>query len=171
VVLNRRRKTLRLTGFDYHTPGAYFVTICTFERRPVLGIVGDEGVVLSEAGLMGAKAWAAIPNTCHGARLDEFVVMPNHLHGLLLLHTEPVTDGSKAGPVLALPDVIQRFKSWTTTRYRKMCEDYLALKAAHRLWQRSYHERVIRSERKLAAVREYIALNPGRWQHDSEFAR
>ncbi len=118
---------------------------------------------------MVAEAWTALPNRYHGALLDEFVVMPNHLHGLLLLNTEPPTDGCIAGSVLSLPDVIQRFKSWTTSRYQQACQDHLTPKVGCRLWQRSYHERVIRSERELAAVREYIARNPERWQHDSEF--
>ena len=121
-----RRKPLRLPGFDYHAPGAFFVTICTFQRRPVLGTVCDDGVDPSEAGLMVARAWAALPSAYRGVLLDEFVVMPNHLHGLLLLNTEPPADVCEAEPVLALPDVVQRLKSWTTTRYRQSCQDYRA---------------------------------------------
>lgn len=103
-----KRRRLRLAEFNYATGGAYFVTIGTDGRRCVLGDVEGESVRLSPIGDMVFQLWSSLPARWPGVHLDEFVVMPNHLHGIVLL--------AERGP--ALPQLISRFKSFATRSVR-----------------------------------------------------
>jgi REP element-mobilizing transposase RayT len=153
----RRRNSLRLPGYDYRTPGAYFVTICTPAQRQALLDPQIREVVES--------CWAAIPAHFAHVALDAFVVMPNHVHGLLQVLDEP-------GPVLSsrtsgllpgsLSAVIRSLKAAST-------------KIAHAqritsgpLWQRNYYDRIVIDSRDLDRIREYIANNPANWRYDPE---
>jgi REP element-mobilizing transposase RayT len=147
------RKQLRLASFDYAAPGAYFVTICTDDRRCVLGTVDGEGVLLSPMGEIVRELWRMVPATSPGVAQDEFVVMPNHLHGIVIL--------AEGAP--SLPQVIGRFKSLSTRRIRALPGE-----AQTRLWQRSCHEHVIRDDHSLSRIREYVANNPLKWHLDRE---
>jgi putative transposase len=148
-----QRQYTRLPGYDYATPGAYYVTICTEGRRCVFGEVVEDGVVLSSAGSIVREIWATLPDLVDGITLDHFVIMPNHLHALLAL-------GDRAAP---LPRVIGTFKSLSTKSVNRSKGTPGAA-----LWQRSYHDHVVRDEADLARIREYIANNPLKWHLDRE---
>ena len=86
TVSDRRRKQLRIPGYDYRHPGGYFVTVCTEKRLPHFGEIVDQQVVLSAAGKMVKDIWSELTNKFPGLEIDEFVMMPNHLHGILIIH-------------------------------------------------------------------------------------
>ena len=169
------RRSIRLRGYDYAQAGAYFVTICTQNRECMFGDVVEGQIALADPGRMVESAWRDLPEHYPGVALDEFVVMPNHLHGIIIL----VGAGPRAcpdkprqpqgvAPTLSLPDVVHRFKSLTTARYRREVRECGWQPFADRLWQRNYYEHVVRDAGELDRVRQYIAENPLRWDHDPE---
>ena len=175
----QRRRSIRLSGYDYRQAGAYFVTICTHEKALLLGEVVDGTVRLNESGHSVSACWSAIPEHFRNADVDAFVVMPNHLHGVVVIGnaTGPAVVGAKhsqqyanASPLPpagtqhgSLGAIVQNFKSVSTRKINRQRET-----PAAPVWQRNYYERVIRSERELNAIRQYIADNPLRWALDRE---
>ena len=155
-----RRKPLRLADFDYHTPGAYFVTVVTDRRPPRFGIVDGRGdMVLNELGRAVAEEWLALGTVFPTAALGEFVVMPNHFHAVLwILEPDPTLDRP------SLSDTMGRFKSRTTRAHLRLAST--RGERAPRLWQCGYHDRVLRDERELEAATDYIAANPTNWRED-----
>ena len=147
------RKNLRLSGFDYTQPGMYFVTICTWDRRCCFGDVIDGRMVHSPLGEMISDMWRRTPQRHDAVSSDEFVVMPNHLHGLLLFGTSAPS----------LSSVVGAFKSLTMMAARKE-----GLLAPGKLWQRGFYDHVVRDEEALSGVREYIQNNPLKWHLDRE---
>ncbi|MDO8612587.1 MAG: transposase [Dehalococcoidia bacterium] len=178
------RKSIQLRGYDYAQAGAYFVTICTQSRECIFGDVIEGQMVLNDPGKVVESVWRELPEHYPGVAVDACAVMPNHLHGIVVLvgagraNVEPVGAGASAcpepgqpqgvAPTLSLPDVVQRFKSLTTAKYRKGVRDSGWQPFAGRLWQRNYYEHVIRNEDDLDRVRRYIAENPLRWDEDPE---
>lgn len=167
------RRSIRLAHHDYRSPSAYFVTICTRGRDCVLGEVKDAEVHLTAMGCIARACWLEIPGHVEGAELDAFVVMPNHLHAILLLgeRAEPSMPGeefhgerfghSRAG---TLSSVVRSYKAATTRRVRTAAGDQTL-----QLWQRGFFERVVRSAGELTRFWRYIEANPGRWQVDPEY--
>jgi len=152
------RQSNRLRGWDYTTPGAYFVTICTCGREPLF-----EDAAYRE---IAENAWRAIPTYPHAAAiaLDEYVVMPDHVHGILLIDDGGAVeeDGRctrderlRAGSVGA---IVGNFKSLVARRINS-----LRGTPGERVWQRGYHDHIIRNDREMDAIREYIRENPARW--------
>jgi REP element-mobilizing transposase RayT len=112
---------------------------------------------------MITEAWIGQPQSYEGIKTDLFVVMPNHLHGIL------VFDGAPLGhPRLSLPEVIQRFKALTTTRYVVGVKTSGWPRYDGHLWHRGYYEHVIRNDADLDRIREYVSDNPSRWANDCE---
>ena len=192
------RRSIRIPGYDYAQPGAFFVTVCTQERECLFGDVIDGRTQLSDAGHMIQSVWDALPQRYPGVDIDAFVVMPNHVHGLIVLTgpipAAPVAAGPRACPDptqphdfdgqprstdrqppgvaptkrMSLPDVVHRFKSLTTARYRHAVYERGWQPFPRRLWQRNYYEHVVRDDRSLQRIREYILNNPARWDMDVE---
>jgi REP element-mobilizing transposase RayT len=200
----RSRRSLRLKGYDYSMAGAYFVTICTQDRACLFGDVAAGAMRLNEAGQMVAALWDGIAARFSGVEIDQFVVMPNHLHGILVLGDDagaamterattrvaptdgdavgaplvgaPVTDGGPVGaPLVGAParlgDVVGAFKSLATTGYIGGVKAKGWPEFRGRLWQRNYHEHVIRDEGALNRIRRYVDDNPARWEFDDENPR
>ncbi len=192
-----QRKTLRLSGYDYSQVGYYFVTICTQERESYLGDVIEENMLLNDAGRMVGRIWGELPERFGFVEMDEFVIMPNHLHGIVVIdpgdHKNfPCGDRSLTGEHKVRPynnqlkcrrgepcvrplsgtkecslgRVIQGFKSITTHEYSIGVNNHQWSEFNKRLWQRNYYERVIRTERELEEIREYIVENPVKWDAD-----
>ena len=143
------RRSPRLRGFDYATSGAYFVTVCVSGKRCLFGEVVDDRMILNSLGQSVEDALVDAPAHWTGIDLDRFVVMPNHVHAILWI-------GSRAGQAPPLHHVVGGFKSGSSRL------------AGVSLWQRSYHDRVIRDEAELHALRKYVAENPLRWALDRE---
>ncbi len=143
----RRRKRLRWRGFDYRSSGAYFVTLVTFRRERLLSRVVRGQVMLTPAGRLVLGCWREIPQHCPGVALDWFVIMPDHVHGILVL----------ADPVLTLGQVVNLFKGAATTAIRAAGDRIGSV------WQRGFHDRVIRDVAEWHSIRRYIRDNPQRW--------
>ncbi len=138
-----RRRSIRLKDYDYSQPGAYFVTICTRNRERVLGEIVGGTVTLSPVVDLVQTTWLAIRHNYPGVDVDEFIVMPSHLHGIILLtgatdlgkadqdQGEAIGQARGPGPTSPLPDVVHRFKSLTTARYPQMMPffSYSAMRA------------------------------------------
>jgi putative transposase len=182
------RRSVRLKGYDYASPGAYLVTICAAERKCLFGQVVTDAMRPNAWGDVVAACWNQIPAHFPNVRLDAFVLMPNHLHGILIIENatdgrgttsprardyasraptiDPVdSTGQRFGVLTAqsLPTVIRSFKAAVTQRVRA-----LASKPDLQIWQRNYHEHVIRNEESLNEIRRYIQQNPLRWSLDRE---
>ena len=175
------RRSNRLRGFDYTQAGAYFVTIVAQERTSFFGLVCSEEMRPNEAGRMACRIWESLPLRFPAIEMDSFVVMPNHLHGIVLIHQEPVgaplvgarrsaTGESRATTRVAptLGDVIGAYKSLTTVEYVRGVRTMNWPPFHKRLWQRNYYERVVRDEESLESIRQYILDNPARWSLDPE---
>ena len=159
------RRSIRLQNYDYAQAGAYFVTICTQHRACVLGDVVDGQMQLSELGQIAAEGWQWLAQQYDEVQLDEWVIMPNHLHGILVLSDDDGRGGSRAAqglPRKPLGQLVGAFKTVTTKRINALCSTPAAL-----FWQRNYHEHVIRNELDLMRLREYVTNNPMQWVLDS----
>ena len=183
---NRRethgRQSNRLPHYDYSQPGAYFVTSVTYERACLFGEVRDGVVRLNPMGKVVEEAWKVIPEHFEGVVAAEYVVMPNHVHGVICIEGDDlgVMDGMKnesdvgatymsplrdinASPTLGV--IVGTYKAAVTRAIHKNrgCVHL-------RIWQRNYHERVIRDEREYEEVANYILANPLNWEVDREFS-
>jgi len=149
---------MRLRDFDYSTPTAYFVTICSHERRLLFGSISNQNLILNEFGKVVEITWRNL-NHFFSIDLDEFVVMPNHFHGIVILKDNfKDPNHSKNSSLIS---IIQIFKSQSTKRIH-------SLGNTQQIWQRSYHDIIIRDNDHLNATREYIRNNPINWELDSE---
>lgn len=185
-----QRRSPRLQGYDYTQEGAYFVTICTFQREELFGEISDGAMRLSALGEIAGNCWTAIPTHFLNIELDLFVVMPNHIHGILLIlkqrqDDEPKTTqfesvstkhvsslqkptskqrgviGAKAG---SLGASVGSYKSAVTREINTL----LGIRAP-RVWQPRYHDHIIRSDGDLQRLRDYVANNPAKWEQDKFF--
>lgn len=156
------RKRLRLENFDYSQPGLYFITICLNGHQSLFGSVSESVMMLNDAGNMIGNSWNELPNHYHSIRLHEFVVMPNHFHGLI----EIVGADHCVGPKKTVSRMVQSFKSYTTSCYiegvRK--SDWPPFHGT--LWQRGFYDHIARDDDSLLKIKEYILSNPQRWHLD-----
>ena len=165
--MGTRRRSMRLEGYDYSRESAYFVTLCTSDRRCFLGSITEACPDLSGEGSVVNDCWVEIPKHSVSVEIDEFIVMPNHLHGVLFLGAKETavgaTHASPASRRRTLGTVIGAFKSASARRINELRGTPGAA-----VWQRNYYEHVIRSEESLERIREYIVTNPERWAEDPE---
>ena len=165
------RGSLRLRGYDYSQNGAYFVTICTNESKCLFGHVVDGSMRLNQLGLLVEQEWCKTAQVRSNVELDYFVVMPNHLHGILLLSDAAV----KVGPTYrtahadtlqanSIGAIISQFKSIVTKRSRKLSKP-----PTSQIWQRNYYDHIIRNERSFTAIRSYILANAAKWRDDEYY--
>ncbi len=155
-----QRRRCRLAGFDYSSPGAYLITICTHRRRRVLSWVEGSSVCLTDIGALVLREWKRAVRLRPDVKLDVFIIMPDHLHGVVWLVGADSGNNVMRRPT-SIPGLIQQFKSMTTRLINRGRRTPGA-----RLWQRSYHDRVIRSEEALLRIRAYIQSNPMKWELD-----
>jgi REP element-mobilizing transposase RayT len=157
--MSTRRNSLRHPGHDYREAGSYFVTICTWERQRLFGQVIGGTMLLTRQGKAVERAWQDIAMAFPGVMVDMHVVMPDHLHGILMLGTEPTIPATHS-----LLDLVGWFKNriHAEYRYRVAAGDWPPYRG--KLWQGSCHDHIIRNDRELNAYRAYIEGNPGRWQ-------
>lgn len=183
------RHSIRLRGYDYSLSGAYFVTVCAHDRECLFGAIVDSEMRLSEAGQVVRSVWEELPKRFPSIKLDTAVVMPNHFHGIVVLTDTPVVGAGSPRPISGFPgtedeagnngvekqggetpplratlgQIVGYFKYQSTKKINQVRG-----LAGHPLWQRNYYEHVIRNEDDLAAVRQYIADNPMKWEQDRE---
>jgi REP element-mobilizing transposase RayT len=152
-----QRQHPRLAGYDYGTPGYYFVTICIQDRLPLFGSVVDAAMCLSSAGELARDGWRVITQLHPGIAIDVDIALPDHVHAIVVLEDDPRR-------TLDLPDVVHRYKSLTTKRYAQAVRELGWEPFAGRLWQESFYDHVIRDDADLDAVRRYIAGNGQVWE-------
>jgi len=168
------RRSIRLKGYDYAQPGAYFVTICVRERGCTLGYVEDGEMVLSDLGQIAAESWQWLAEQYPYVTLDAWVVMPNHLHGIIVINDDDRRGAShrrgasRCAPTTPtkrkpLGQLIGAFKTVSTKRINRIRDN-----AGAPFWQRGFYEHIVRNERDLNAVRQYVADNPLKWQLDRD---
>ena len=156
-----KRKPNRLPNFDYSTPGAYFITICTQDKKCILGqIVGGGDLDAPQISLstIGKKVWRnielsrQIPNI----HVDKYVIMPNHIHLILFV------DGTLVGGTSRSPSPTNAVVPHFVSTFKRFCHKDVGAK----IFQRSYHDHVIRGEQDYLIIWEYIDYNPARWKED-----
>ncbi|HSS49121.1 MAG TPA: transposase [Thermoanaerobaculia bacterium] len=155
----QHRQSIRFPKMDYSRTGLYFVTICTHDRVCLLGEIEKGDVRLTYAGRTVQSTWDDLPKHYPHVTLDAFVVMPNHVHGILgLRELDPAS-----APRHPLGEVVRALKSFSARRINRRRESPGAP-----VWQRNYYERIIRDENELEGIRRYIADNPSHWAGDPE---
>lgn len=177
--MQKRRKSHRLSCWDYRNTGYYFVTICTENRRPYFGKIVDDKMCLNHAGKIVEQFWTGIPDHFENVATDTFVVMPNHVHGIIQIHKRrdvalqrpyttkqrPYNHFSRISPKpKSLSAVIRSFKSIVTKTVHKLYPDI------NFKWQSRFHDHIIRNERSLQRIRTYIQNNPLKWKFDKYHA-
>ena len=156
------RRSIRLNAYDYASSGAYFVTVCAWQRMCAFGHIRDGAVVLNTAGVHVRDALVDMTVRDSHVCLDEYVVMPNHVHAILFLRE---TDETSA--VAAMKKPVGRIVGVLKTRSAHLINERRNT-PGQRVWQRNYYEHVIRDESSLNRIRGYIAGNPARWTEDAE---
>ena len=167
-------KSIRLKGYDYTQPGAYFVTTCSRDRKPVFGTIIDGEIVLNDWGEIVRDLIEKIPDHFSNIEIDQSVIMPNHVHMIIVIwHNNESGNGTACRattrerfgkPVQqSIPTIIRSFKSAVSKQintYRKS--------SGQSIWQRNYYEHIIRDERELNRIRRYVINNPPKWEYDRE---
>lgn len=165
------RRSIRLKEYDYSQTGAYYVTICVNEREFLFGTIKNQKMELNGAGRMVHKWWSALLHKFNNVELDEFVIMPNHMHGIILIvgaDLRVCPDHSRQGAHTGAPlhRLVQWFKTMTTNEYIRGVELYGWQPFSRKLWQRNYYEHIIRNDNEMNRIREYIINNPFQWDED-----
>ncbi len=169
---HRSRRSIRLKGYDYSADGAYFITICVRDRECLLGEINDGQMILNQYGSIVRDVWGNLPDRVLDIDLDEYIIMPNHFHAIILINKSPESieihkdldvDDIKARRKMILPKVVGRFKMLTAKAINQSRE------IEGSFWQRNYYERVIRNEEDCQIVRQYIVNNPVKWEMDEHY--
>lgn len=150
------RRSIRLKEYDYAQSGAYFITLCTWQRKNLFGEIANNEMELNTYGEIIQLHWDSLPKHYHYVELDKFIIMPNHIHGIIVL-----TDNSTCKKRHGLPEIIRGFKTFSARRINKIRH-----LSGVSVWQRGYYEHIIRNEKSLMAICEYIVKNPLSWEKD-----
>jgi REP element-mobilizing transposase RayT len=192
------RRSIRLRNYDYSQPGAYFVTICTYQKQSWFGEIKNGQIYLNQLGKIVADEWLKTCKIRPNFKLDEWVIMPNHFHGIVIINDysgddqslgardapldlgardapldlgardAPLDLGARDAPLQQKPNslssCIAGFKSAVTKRINLLRQN-----TDTPIWQRNYYESILRDEKYLAVVREYIINNPKNWTNDRDY--
>ncbi len=151
-----KRKSLRLKEYDYSTDGAYFITICTQDRKCLFGPVGADSI----SARMIEKTFLETVEQYRSVSCPAFVVMPNHFHALLVISRADI----QSAPTVS--DVVQAFKRHSTLKYIQMVKDGLVSSFDRRIWQRTFYDHIVRNQKDFDEIYQYIRENPLRWETD-----
>ena len=149
------RRSCRLKNYDYTQVGTYFITICTWSKECIFGSVIQNEVNLTEAGEIALVTWQTLSNRFPNIVPDTFIVMPNHVHGILAI--------SEQDEKISLSTVVQAYKSIAGIVINRCLG-----RSSRPVWQRNYYEHIVRDDESLHHIREYILMNPAKWQDDEE---
>ncbi len=163
----KRRKSNRLKDYNYSSDGYYFVTICVHKRAEILGKINNDKLILSKYGKIVNYFWSQIPEHYSNVLIDEYVIMPNHVHGIVVINNNQSNVGAEhcSAPTLdcaenkrsnygLLSKVIKSFKEICVKSIKKEFKDH------EFRWQKSFYDHIIRNEESLNKIREYIIYNP-----------
>ena len=170
------RRSIRLKGYDYSQAGSYFITICTHNRLCLFGEIIDDGrgtkiCALNEYGRIAEKEWIQTAKMRPNIHLDIFVIMPNHMHGIIeitdcrgTMHRAPMVEQFGKPKSNTIPTIIRGYKSFVTKQI-----NILRNQPGVPVWQRNYYEHIIRDEKSYYQISEYIQTNPLKWQDDKYY--
>jgi REP element-mobilizing transposase RayT len=162
------RRSIRLREYDYSQAGAYFIAVCTWNKECLLGSIENGEMVLNDAGRVADKCWYDIPVHFPHVALDKWIIMPNHVHGILFIvdtivgakNFSPLPDtGHLLGTSKTIGAIIRGFKIGVTKWMRQH-------NIIHEVWQRNFYDHIIRNENSMHEIREYIRYNPIQWERD-----
>jgi putative transposase len=161
------RRSIRLSGYDYSQSGAYFITICVLNRQCLLGTIINNQIQLSPYGKIAETSWQWLSQAHDYIESDEWIIMPNHLHGIIFI-SAGCRGGSRTAPtgerkIKPLGRLIGAFKTISTKQI-----NFVRKTSGVPFWQRNFYEHVIRDDHGLNRIREYITTNPLRWDLDRE---
>jgi REP element-mobilizing transposase RayT len=186
---DHHRRSIRLKGYDYSQAGVYFVTICTYQRLQLFGEIINSEMILNEAGSVAKQCWLAIPEHFSNVELKEFVIMPNHVHGIIQINVgandirppyanvsnidvSDMQQGECNSPLQSpkrlrgtsktIGSMVRGFKTGVTQWFRVNT-------TTHSVWQRNYHEHIIRDENSYLKISSYVQTNPQQWLEDCFF--
>jgi len=175
------RQSMRLQGYDYSSPGYYFITICTQNMQRIFGDVIDGKMHLNDFGVVVRNEWIKTEAIRDNINLDAFVIMPNHVHGIIeIIDKNPIVGANRDSPLRNrifindsiyrakfespsnnLGAIIRGYKSAVTKQINQIRKTPGA-----KTWQRGYYDHIIRNEESLFHIREYIKCNPMNWNKD-----
>lgn len=175
--LIHHRRSIRLKGYDYSKAGAYFITICCEDRIHRFGKVSGDEMILNQSGTIAYNEWINLAERFPNFELDVFQIMPNHMHGIIVL-----SDRTTVGATLAvaqeqnelnratarvaptIAEIVGAYKSIVSNACLQLFKSHN--KIMGKLWQRNYYEHIIRDERAYQNISNYIINNPGKWNED-----
>ena len=165
------RKSIRLKGYDYAQAGLYFITLCIENRTCLFGEIDRPDsrqlpMVMNAYGEIVKNTWLDLPNHVSNIKLHEFIVMPNHIHGIIEMDTPVGADSKPAqnGKPQPLPEIVRQLKTFSARRINRLRDT-----PAHAIWQRNYYEHIIRNEQAYLEIAEYIQTNPLQWLEDTYY--
>lgn len=180
------RRSIRLKGYDYAQAGMYFVTICVQDKICRFGHIENDEMVLNEYGAIAYDEWTKLADRFHNFELDVFQIMPNHMHGIIVLNTvgagftpalartPNIVDDVKmteawsgASPAPKIGDIVGAYKSLVANAYLDIYKSKNEMMG--KLWQRNYYEHIIRTEQSYQTISEYIINNPAKWMDDKYY--
>lgn len=168
------RRSIRLKGYDYSKQGLYFITVCSQDRICYFGQIKNHDMKMNDSGIMVQNEWMKLKTRFPNIDLHEFVVMPNHFHGIIEI-TAGASAGASVGASLVdapatkttLGDIMDAFKSITTVEYIRGVKNHGWQRFNKKLWQRNYWENIIRNNGSYERIANYIINNPEKWNDDS----
>ena len=176
------RRSIRLKNYDYSQRGAYFITLCAKNRECLFGDIQNSTMILNEYGKIVEQCWMGLPDHYDNVKLDEYVIMPNHFHGIIWITDDARTDDNNVvgaihesplheSPLqiqqrrkMLLPKIIGRFKMNSAKQI-----NIIRNAPCIPVWQRNYYEHIIRDDESFYRISEYIINNPEKWQEDDYY--
>ena len=172
------RRSIRVKGYDYSQAGLYFITICTQNHLCLSGKIEKSKMQLNDAGIMIEHQWQELIYHFDNKKLHQFIVMPNHFHGIVesvgvplvgTQNTERPPKGQPQGIAPTVGDVVGAFKSLSTNDYIRNVKQNNWQPFNKKIWQRNYYEHIIRNKKTYDQISEYIQTNPLKWQDDKYY--
>ena len=179
---SKKRRTIRLKGYDYSATGLYFTTICTWNHLHLFGEIENDQMMIGRYGKIAEKEWFKTGELRNNIKLHEFTIMPNHLHGIIEIvnchnvncrgtahraleeRSAPLKEQFGKPSSNTIPTIIRCYKGAVTKKIRDL-ENNPGLN----IWQRNYYEHIIRNEESYLKISEYILTNPLKWRFDKYF--
>jgi len=179
-----RIESTRYRGYDYSSPGKYFITICTKNKIRYFGKIENRKMILSELGIIAEKFWREIPGHFPNIKLDEFIIMPDHIHGILIINGDYFVQAPKLGasnpPVQApklgasIENIESRNPFWKSNsigsiinQFKRICTITIKTRGFDFAWQPRYYDHIIRTRIELYRIRKYIRENPEKFIRNS----
>jgi len=165
----KNRKSIRLKNWDYTQEGYYFITICAYQKKCVFSRIENDSIILNEWGRIIQHCLLNVPEHFKHVQMDSFIIMPNHIHFILIIGSTCRGTACRAPTVEkfgipitgSLPTVIRSFKSAVTKQIKELHHSPDLI-----IWQRNYYDHIIRNEQSLNEIRTYINNNPSQWSMD-----